>query len=116
MTLEVTKAINTGLAAVGSTPTVLYTVPSTATDVYVITSLKVTNILATTITYTITITDASKSSEVRSIAKDIPLPAGATDELADERAQLEFDDILTVTCSDASGIDVDLSMLPQRFT
>lgn len=99
---------NIGLSAVGVTPTVLFTAPATADRSYLFVELKFTNILLTNIEYTLTITDTSKSNEVRNVYKDVVLPPGATDPMID-RIVLQPNDILTVTCDTASGLDVNAS-------
>jgi len=99
---------NVGLQQVGTSTTTLFTAPATASRSYVFTELKIANVLTSTVEYTITITDADKSSEVRNLFKSIVLPPGATDVIED-RMILAPNDILKVTCDTAAGIDVNAS-------
>lgn len=95
-------------AAVGTTPTDIYTAPSlTATTVI---GLSLANITIAGITASVTIT---KGGSTVHLIKDAPIPVGGTLVLfgGDQKLVLEAGNKFTVTSSAAASADVVVSVL-----
>lgn len=91
-------------AAVGTTPTTVYTVPALTTGVTI--GLNLANVSANQITVDVQCAGAY-------IVKGAPIPAGSGLSVLDGKIILETTDTVVVTASAASACDVILSVLEQ---
>ena len=91
-------------SSVGTTPVTTYTVPSSTTAVTI--GLNLANVTASQITVDVQCAGAY-------IVKGAPIPAGSGLSVLDGKIILEAGDTLEVTSSDASSVDVILSVLEQ---
>lgn len=91
-------------ASVGTSPTTAYTVPTSTTAVVI--GCNVANVLANQITFSVQVAGVY-------LVKDVPLPAGAAISVLDGKIILEAADTVVVTASEASAVDVIVSVLEQ---
>lgn len=91
-------------ASVGTSPTTTYTVPTSTTAVVI--GCNVANVLTNQITFSVQVAGVY-------LVKDVPLPAGAAISVLDGKIILEAADTVVVTASEASAVDVIVSVLEQ---
>ena len=91
-------------ASVGTSPTTTYTVPASTTAVVI--GCNVANVLTNQITFSVQVAGVY-------LVKDVPLPAGAAISVLDGKIILEAADTVVVTASEASAVDVIVSVLEQ---
>lgn len=91
-------------ASVGTSPTTVYTVPGATTAVVI--GLNLANTISSQIT-------ASVQLGSIYVVKDAPIPAGSALSVLDGKIIAEAADTIVVTSSDASSVDVILSVLEQ---
>ena len=100
-------------AAVGTTPTTVYTVPASTTAVVI--GLTVANILGASITASAQIVTASTTGENADdvyFIKNIPLPSGSSVEMmSGNKINLEAGDIIKIQSDTASALDAVLSIM-----
>ena len=96
--------------AVGTSATTIYTCPSATTAVVI--GVTLCNIKTTGVEGTLSVTDTSASA-VANVLKSAPIPSGSSVVVVggEQKIVLEAGDILKVTASEASAIDVTLSVL-----
>lgn len=90
--------------AIGTSATTVYTVP--ASTVGVVIGLNLANILTSQITVDVAMAGTY-------IVKGVPLPAGSALSVLDGKIIMQAGEALQVTASDASSVDVILSVLEQ---
>jgi hypothetical protein len=97
-------------AGVGSSVATVYTCPSATTAVVI--GVTLCNLKTSGVEGTLALTDASVSATV-SILKSAPIPSGSSIIAVggEQKIVLEAGDALKVTASEASAIDVMLSVL-----
>lgn len=91
-------------ASVGTSPTTAYTVPTSTTAVVI--GCNVANVLTNQITFSVQVAGVY-------LVKDVPLPSGAAISVLDGKIILEAADTVVVTASEASAVDVIVSVLEQ---
>lgn len=91
-------------ASIGTTPSTVYTVPSSTTAVVI--GCNLANRISTQLT-------ASVQLGSTYIVKDVPIPAGSALSVLDGKIIAEAADTIVVTSSDASSLDVIVSVLEQ---
>lgn len=91
-------------ASVGTSPSTVYTVPGATTAVLI--GCNLANRIATQITVSVQLGSTY-------IVKDAPIPAGAALSVLDGKIIAEAADTIVVTSSDASSVDVVVSVLEQ---
>lgn len=91
-------------SAVGTSATTVYTVPATTTGVVI--GLNFANVTASQISIDATVNGVY-------VVKAAPIPAGSALSVLDGKIILETADVLEVTSSAASSVDVILSVLEQ---
>jgi len=91
-------------SAVGTSATTVYTVP--ASTVAVVIGMNLSNVTASQITVDVQVGGVY-------LIKAAPIPAGSALSALDGKIILEAADVLEVTSSDASSVDVILSVLEQ---
>lgn len=91
-------------ASIGTSPATVYTVPSATTAVLI--GCNLANRIATQVTV-----DVQLGSTY--IVKDAPIPAGSALSVLDGKIIAEAADTIVVTSSDASSVDVIVSVLEQ---
>lgn len=97
---------------VGTSPATLYTVPSATTSVVI--GFNLTNVTGSDITADIQINKSDASAADVYLVKTLELPTGTLfDFNAGNKIILETGDIITVTSSAATSLDVILSVLEQ---
>lgn len=97
-------------AGIGSSVQTVYTCPSSTTSVVI--GVTLCNLKTTGVEGTLALTDDSASATV-SILKSAPIPSGSSIIAVggEQKIVLEAGDALKVTASEASAIDVTLSVL-----
>ena len=95
---------------VGASVQTVYTCPSSTTAVII--GVTLCNIKTTGVEGTLSLTDSSASATV-SVLKSAPIPSGSSIVAVggEQKIVLEAGDALKVTASEASAIDVTLSVL-----
>jgi len=100
--------------AVGTTPTVVYTVPASPTTVVVI-GLTIANIASGSVNASAQIVSTTSDIETNAsvyFIKDIPLPSGSSVEImAGNKIVLQAGDIVKVKSNTASSLDASLSIM-----
>jgi|LWDU01.1.fsa_nt_gi hypothetical protein len=100
--------------AVGTTPTVVYTVPASPTTVVVI-GLTIANIASGSVNASAQIVTRATTGENADnvyFIKDIPIPAGSSVEImGGNKINLEYEDVIKITSNTASSLDVALSIM-----
>jgi hypothetical protein len=102
--------------AVGTSPTAVYTVPSTPTTrTTVVIGLTIANIVSGSVLASAQIVTRSTTGENADnvyFIKDIPIPAGSSVEImAGNKINLEYEDVIKITSNTASSLDVALSIM-----
>lgn len=99
-------------SAIGTSQTSVYTVPSGATTTVI--GLTISNITASTVTCDVVLTDTSTATDVY-IVKGATVPVGGAlvPIGGEQKIVLESTDVLKVTSSSTSSLDVILSVLEQ---
>lgn len=91
-------------SSVGTTPVTIYTVPASTTSVTI--GLSLANVTASQVTVDVQVAGVY-------VIKAAPIPAGSALSVLDGKIILEAADVLEVTSSAASSVDVILSVLEQ---
>ena len=99
-------------SSVGTSPTTVYTVPGSTTSVVI--GFNIANIATSTVTADVQIVKADVSADNVYIVKKIEIPTGTLyDFNAGNKIILETGDLIQVTSSASSSVDVILSVLEQ---
>ena len=100
-------------AAVGTSITTVYTVPSSTTAIVL--GLIVGNVTGSTVTATVHIESDTSDTETNQtvfVIKDVSIPAGSSLEvLSGGKYVMQTTDVIKIDCSVASKIDATLSIL-----
>ena len=100
-------------AAVGTSPTTVYTVPASTTTVII--GLTVANILGSSVNASAQIVTASTTGENADdvyFIKDIPLPSGSAVEImSGNKINLEAGDIIKIKSNTNAALDAVLSIM-----
>jgi len=99
-------------ASVGNSPTTVYTVPASTTSVVI--GFNIANRTASTVTADVFINKSNVSYDDVYIVKDLEIPTGTLyDFNAGNKIILEDGDLIQVTASTSSAVDVIVSILEQ---